>query len=178
MIRIDEIYHNTFWSYICKNIPLTRLFFCDPPGTSAPENLFNLGDDTADSNYILLHDQEPIHLDIHQPLFDDVARRNKDLNHGAGARYRAIITSEWNSESADQVCSQYDWRHYYYFYHGWAAMDWYRGYHRTWLMPGPEDREITKSFISPNRIIGGRRDHRVLLLYHLFRAGVNRAWIS
>lgn len=178
MIRIDEIYHNTFWSYFRKNIPLTRLFFCDPPGTSAPENLLNHGNDTAESNYILLHDQEPIHLDIHRPLFDAVVRRNKDLRWPDPPLHRAIITSEWNSEFVDQVCSQYDWRHYYYFYHGWAAMDWYRGYHRTWLMPKPENREITKSFISPNRIIGGKRDHRVLLLYHLFRKNINNAWIS
>lgn len=92
--------------------------------------------------------------------------------------HQAMITSEWNSEFVDQVCSQYDWRHYYYFYHGWAAMDWYRGYHRTWLMPEPENREIKKSFISPNRIIGGKRDHRVLLMYHLFRKGINNSWIS
>ncbi len=178
MIRIDEIYHNTIWSYVRKNIPSTRLFFCDPPGTSSPEHLFNFGDSVTDSNYILLHDQEPIHLDIHQPLFDDTIRRNKDLNFDDGPKHRAVITSEWNSEFADQVCSQYDWRHYYYFYHGWAAIDWYRGYHRTWLMPAAEDRRIEKSFISPNRIIGGQRDHRVLLLYHLFRAGINNAWIS
>lgn len=178
MIRIDELYNNTFWPYITKNIPLTRLFFCDPPGRSDPDALFNFGSDTLESNYIFLHDQEPIHLDIHRPLFDDVVRRNQDLNHGAGARHRAIITSEWNSEFVDQVCSQYGWSHYYYFWHGWAALDWYRGYHRTFLMTPPEQRTITKSFISPNRIVGGKRDHRVLLLYHMFRDGIRQAWIS
>jgi hypothetical protein len=178
MIRIDELYNNTFWPYITKNIPLTRLFFCDPPGRSDPDALFNFGSDTIESNYIFLHDQEPIHLDIHRPLFDDVVRRNLDLNNGQGARHRAIVTSEWNSEFVDQVCSQYDWSHYYYFWHGWAALDWYRGYHRTFLMTPPEDREIRRSFISPNRIIGGKRDHRVLLLYHIFKNGVRNAWVS
>lgn len=45
-------------------------------------------------------------------------------------------------------------------------------------MPDPEHRTIRKSFINPNRIIGGKRDHRVLLLYHLFRHGIDNAWIS
>jgi hypothetical protein len=178
MIRIDEIYTNTFWPYVRQHIPLSRVFFCDPPGRTDPDALFNFGKDVTELHYIFFHDQEPIHLDIHKPLFDDVRRRNHDLNHDTGAVHRAVVTSEFNSEFVEQVCSQYDWRHYYYFYHGWAALDWYRGYHRTWLMPDPADREITKSFISPNRIIGGKRDHRVLLLYHLFRNGVNNAWVS
>lgn len=140
--------------------------------------MFNFGNDATESNYVFLHDQEPIHLDIHQPLFNDVIRRNQDLNNSRGPKHRALITSEWNSDYVSQVCSLYNWRHYYYFYHGWAAMDWYRGYHRTFLMPEPDQRTIKKSFISPNRIIGGKRDHRVLLLYHLFKQGINNAWIS
>lgn len=159
-------------------MPLTRVFFCDPPGRSDPDALLNFGADITELNYIFFHDQEPIHLDLHRPLFDDVAIRNVDLNHGQGARHRALVTSEWNSSYAEELCKIYDWKHYYYFYHGWAAIDWYRGYHRTWLMPAPEQRVIRKSFINPNRIIGGKRDHRVLLLYHLFRQNINNAWIS
>ena len=167
-----------FWPYVNKHIPLTRTFFCDPPGRTDPDALLNFGSDITEFNYIFFHDQEPIHLDLHRPLFDDVVRRNVDLDHGQGAHHAAVITSEWNSEFVDQLCDIYDWQHYYYFYHGWAAMDWYRGYHRTWLMPPPENRKIKKSFISPNRIIGGKRDHRVLLLYHLFQQKVSNAWIS
>ena len=43
MIRIDEIYNNTFWPWLKKNKPGTRLFFCDPPGKADPDSLFNLG---------------------------------------------------------------------------------------------------------------------------------------
>ena len=52
MLRIDEIYNNTFWTYIKHHIPLTRAFFCDPPGTSAPENLHNYGNNVTELNYI------------------------------------------------------------------------------------------------------------------------------
>lgn len=159
-------------------MPLTRIFFCDPPGRSDPDSLLNFGDDVVESNYIFFHDQEPIHLDIHKPLFDDVTSRNEDLNCNAGPRHSAIVTSEWNSEFVDQVCSTYSWKSYYYFFHGWAALDWYRGYNRTYLMAAPEERTITKSFISPNRIIGGKRDHRVLLLYHCFKNNISNAHIS
>lgn len=178
MIRIDEIYNNTFWPYINKHVPMTRMFFCDPPGRSDPESLFNFGNDIAELNYIFFHDQEPIHFGLHDPLFQEVARRNEDLNYSKGAVNSAVITSEWDSDFVAKVQDIYGWKHYYYFYHGWAAMDWYRGYNRSFLMPEPEDRLITKSFISPNRIIGGYRAHRLLLMYHLVKSRVDNAWIS
>lgn len=154
------------------------MFFCDPPGRTDPDALHNFGRDDIEYNYIFFHDQEPIHLDLHRPLFDDVVLRNTDLCWPDPPRHRGLVTSEWESDFVDEVCSLYDWQHYYYFYHGWAALDWYRGYHRTWLMPDPQRRKITKSYIAPNRIVGGKRDHRILLLYHMLKDQPTKAWIS
>lgn len=178
MIRIDEIYNHTFWPYISKYIPNTRLFFCDPPGSTDKGSLLNIGDRPSNSNFIYCHDQEPIYSDIHTPLFDAVEVRNRDLNYSTGATHSAIIVSELHSDSVLSVCDSYKWTPYYYFFHGWAALDWYRGYNRTWLMPPIEQRNIQHSFISPNRIIGGRRNHRVLLMYHLLKRNVSNALIS
>ena len=179
MIRIDEIYNNTFWPYISQNFPSTRIFFCDPPGRTDPESLFNFGDKVTELNYIFFHDQEPIHLDTHKPLFDAVVRRNLDLNHHYGPEQQAIITSEYDSDTVQQVCSQYNWRHYYYFFHGWASLDWYRGYDRTFLMTPPDQRNITHTFIAPNRIIAGQRKHRLLVLYHIFKNDLlKNNWVS
>lgn len=178
MIRIDEIYSHTFWPYIKQHMSLTRMFFCDPPGRSDADSLFNHGHDIWETNYIFFHDQEPIHLEIHQVLFDEIVRRNTDLQHGHGPMHAALITSEQNSDFVDQVCSRYNWRHYYYFYHGWASLDWYRGYDRTFLIDAPEHRKIQHSFISPNRIVGGMRNHRLLLMYQLLHRGINNALIS
>ena len=178
MIRIDEVYNNTFWPYLKNNIPLTRMFFCDPPGKSDSESLLNCGDDIIESNYIFFHDQEPIHLDIHTPLFDAVESRNKDLNNWKGSDHKAIITSEWNSEFVDQVCSQYFWSHYYYFYHGWASLDWYRGYNKTFLIKPVANRNIQKTFIAPNRIVAGKRSHRLEMLYWIFKLDMLDNWIS
>lgn len=186
MIRIDEIYNNTFWPFIAQNIPGTRMFFCDPFGHSDVDHLFNKSHDNP-LHYILLHDQEPIHLDIHTKLFDAVRDRNRDLQfnqtrleqyYPRGSRRDAIITSERNSDAVNYICSVYGWKSYYYFFHGWAALDWYRGYDKTFLMTAPEQRTITKSFINPNRIIGGKRQHRVLLMHHLLKMGIKDAWMS
>lgn len=167
-----------FWPYVKKHIPATRLFYCDPPGSTDAESLMNFGNQLSDNNFIYCHDQEPVYSDLHQSLFSAVHIRNLDLNYTTGARHSAMIVSELHSDQVDQVCDQYGWTPYYYFFHGWAALDWFRGYNRTSLIKPIQDRNIKYSFISPNRIVGGRRDHRVLLMYHCLKHCINSALIS
>ena len=183
MIRIDEIYNNTFWPWLKKNKTGTRLFFCDPPGRADPDSLFNLGvEDIVETDYVFLHDQEPVHLDLHQSLFDAVIKRNLDIQQPRGPGNDIIfdghvIVSE-QGEFVEQLCATYGWTSHYYFYHGWACKDWFRGYNKSFLIPRAQDRVPTRTFISPNRIVAGKRDHRVLFLYNLFRQGLENNWIS
>ena len=175
MIRIDEIYNNTFWLWLTNHRSGTRLFFCDPPGRSDPDSLFNMGkDDVIETDYVFAHDQEPIHLDLHKSLFDSVIIRNKDLRNKPKGH---VIVSELG-ENADQLHTQYGWKVHYYFYHGWACLDWFRGYDKTFLIPRAKYRTPTKTFISPNRIVAGKRDHRVLFLYNVFKQQLDHNWIS
>jgi hypothetical protein len=190
MIRIDEIYHNTFWPWIRANRPGTRLFVCDPFGRSDPDSVINYGrDDIQEYNYIFFFDQEPIHLTQHMPTFRRVEDKNIDMIHQANEfwwtgradthawsmpyRWRSsICTSEKNSENVDAICSKFGLDHHYYFFHGWAALDWYRGYDKTFLIKPIQERNITKTFISPNRIIAGERKHRLEMLYYIFKYGM------
>jgi hypothetical protein len=175
MIRIDEIYNNTFWPWLDKNKPTTRMFFCDPPGRSDPDALFNLGHDSViETDYVFFHDQEPVWLDLHAPLFDDVKRRNDDIQ----ARPQGHVVVSEHGEFVDQLTDRYGWKAHYYFYHGWACQDWYRGYDKTFLIPRAQDRVPTRTFMSPNRIVAGKRDHRVLFLYHVFKNYLEHNWIS
>ena len=198
MIRIDEIYNNIFWPWFKHNRTGTRLFFCDPPGNTSPDALFNHGtDDIIENDYVFCHDQEPVDLDLFGLLFDEVKLRNRDLGayfapgvdpnvalpeHLQTPRLFAlpaghIIVSE-RGEYIDQLTEKYQWTTHYYFYHGWAALDWYRGYDRTFLIARARDRHPGQTFISPNRIVGGHRDHRVLFLYNVFKHDLAQNHIS
>lgn len=148
------------------------MFFNDPPGQIEIETLRNYGERVSDVNYIAFHDQEPIYLDVHRHLFDEIARRNLDIAIRSSFKNRAVITSEYRSKTVQQLEQRYGWNSYYYFFHGWAALDWFRGYDKTFLITPIEQRSLKHSFINPNRIIGGRRDHRVLLFYWLRKLGV------
>ena len=188
------------------------MYYCDPPGHTGVEHLFNHGhDDTQENRYVFLHDQEPVHLDSFCPLFDDVILRNSDIVHrkydttyqfstpfdfikfhsGKNKKSYAelikhqilldapghVIVSE-HGEYVEQLEKTYGWKSHYYFYHGWACKDWFRGYDKTFLIPRAQHRTPTHTFMSPNRIVGGKRDHRVLFLYNVFKSGLEKNYIS
>ena len=166
------------------------MFFCDPPGHTKPEHLFNHGhNDPCENAYVFFHDQEPVDQLLYQDLFDKVAEIGpKGLGFAeVDGRYKKkfeppanpghVVVSE-QGDYVDQVCARYGWTPHYYFYHGWACQDWFRGYDRSFLIPRAQERRPTRTFMSPNRIVGGRRDHRVLFLYHVFKNQLENNHIS
>jgi hypothetical protein len=164
MIRIDEIYENTFLPWVRKNLPTTSIFYCDPFGRSDSDSILcrGLEDSLEEDSAIFFFDQEPVQLSIHLPTFHSFNLRNTHKSN----KNKFLVTSETNSDNVDYICKAYGLRPFYYFFHGWAALDWFRGYDRTFLITPPEKRHIKKTFYSPNRIIGGERSHRVVQLYH------------
>ena len=188
MLRIDEIYNNTFWPWLRQHRPGIRLFVCDPFGRSDPDSIISYGQENIyEHNYIFFFDQEPIHLNIHRETFIKVSHYNLDITHGGeesrSDKYRTctagyLITSEKNSKNVDAVCKEFGWKSLYYFFHGWAALDWYRGYDKTFLIRPLADRVITQTFIAPNRIVAGERQHRLEMLYHIFKNQLSHNHIS
>ena len=182
------------------------MFFCDPPGNTDPEHLFKYGSDSiVENDYVFMHDQEPVHLDIFESLFDQVCKCNSDLwapgppEYYNNKPYVAEDLTHWITDSngrpvkptphghvivsekgefVDALCQKYEWTPHYYFYHGWACLDWFRGYDKTFLIPRARDRAPTHTFMSPNRIVAGKRDHRVLFLYNVFKHGLEKNYIS
>jgi hypothetical protein len=110
------------------------------------------------------------------PTFQKVQLWGADITHNDGPPPMAstklagyLMTSERDSENVANVCDQFGWKPLYYFFHGWAALDWYRGYDKTFLIKPLDQRQITRTFVAPNRIVAGERRHRLEMLYHIFR---------
>jgi hypothetical protein len=183
MIRIDEIYENTFLPWVKNNLPTTSLFYHDPFGHSDPDSIFCKShvDSEEETSFIYFFDQEPLILDYHSKTFDSIDQRNSRFNREKRIIDRKpgiIVTSEADSNNIDYICKQRNLQPFYYFFHGWAALDWYRGYNRTFLITHWTQRRIQKTFFSANRIIGGLRQHRVLMLYHFAKLDLMHNWIS
>ena len=171
MIRIDEIYYNTFLPKLQER-PYHSLHWFDPFGSVKFEHLCSLPPVPWNDRAVryLFWDQEPLYPET----VDSTLAKFKKMYNGQ----HHLITSEYNSEFVERACDTYGFTPHYYFFHGWAVLDWFRGYNRGFLMKPPEHRRITKTFIAPNRIVGGDRQHRLYMLYHIFKLKMTDNWIS
>ena len=178
MIRIDEIYENTFLPWVRKNLPESGIIYHAPFGRSDPDSLHNIDSIIDKKSFIYFFDQEPLIVDYHWETFDRISLDGRKHSWPGGKKNGIIVVSETASDNIDYICEQRNLRPFYYFFHGWAALDWYRGYDRTFLITPWTERTIRKTFFSANRIIGGLRQHRVLMLYHFAKLNLLDNWIS
>jgi hypothetical protein len=158
MIRIDEIYTNLFGPMIKRHDQSIHYF--DPFGRTDKDALM-VDPLIIDRNKALLcWDQEPffpsVHMDTIHWFIETFTKNNNKCDV-------IFLTSEKDSIDVKQLCEKMGFRSSYYFFHAWASLDWYRGYDKSLLIPNYKDREITNTFISPNRIVGGYREHRIEL---------------
>ena len=170
MIRIDELYYNVFVSAM-QHRPDVGLHWFDPFGSTAFEDINNHPLLEVSNGRIFFWDQEPLHRDRVKDVFDRFVPIYRNQYNAGPLR---LITSEYNSEFAEWACDTYNLIHHYYFFHAWAALDWFRGYDKTFLMQPFSDRQIKKTFICLNNVIGGQRKHRLELLSEM----VDRELIS
>lgn len=152
-----------------------RMFYCDPFGRTDVDSVKSSDFDLRrEHTYVFFLDQEPINLNRQRATFEHV----KKMSWFHVSDQPILITSEFDSDPVQQVCQEFGYRSACYFFHGWAALDWYRGYDRSYLMPAPRQRNITHTFLSPNRIIAGDRWHRTVMFYHLKRRGLHHNHVS
>lgn len=147
MIRIDAIYEQTFWPWIQKNHPSTRMLWCEPLGHITSSTLLSKSSRDRADTYVYFHDQEPVHSDVYDELFASVKYRNRDIIYQRRFTEPGIIVVSEKGTEVDKVCDKYGWLSSYYFFHGWAALDWYRGYDRTYCLLDPKHRQPTKTLM-------------------------------
>jgi len=156
MIRIDEIYNNVFLPLV-QHKQGVGLHWFDPFGSVGLEHIVNLPPvDGEAKQRIIFWDQEPLHRDMFAAFMDQFRLMYKGPV--------LLVTSEHASEDVTWAKDTYGIESAYYFFHGWAALDWYRGYNHSFLWPEWCEREIELKLFCANNIIGGRRQHRVRLI--------------
>lgn len=142
--------------------PTTGIHWFDPFGSTDFKDLIGPGYKFG-KQQIVFWDQEP----VHRYLFSNFLEQYVSVYDPKWQGPIRLVTSEKNSEDVAWACDTYSLISNYYFFHAWAALDWYRGYNRTFLCPPFQDRQIEKTFLCPNNIIGGKRKHRLELLSEL-----------
>ena len=172
MIRIDEIYSNVF-SPIILSKPKQSMHYFDPFGRTDIDALNVTPLIIERDRAFLIWDQEPFYPEVHSDTvewfyktFNTYHFKHKpDTLESKNAHPASVtfVTSEKDSANVDALCYRYGCNQSYYFFHAWAALDWYRGYNRTFMIPDYKNRNITNTFICKNRIVSGKRTHRMNL---------------
>jgi hypothetical protein len=163
MYNLSSHYENIF-QHLQTIITDPRVVYLHPFGSTQPENLeFRRKDEDADrfrGPMFIFYDQEPLDLDYNRPVFDRIVQLEQ--------KPFILVSTERNSAEVERICDEYPFIHINYFFHIFAAHDWFRGHQ---FVPGiqlPKDRTLEKTYISFNRLTSNRRIYRSLLVNELY----------
>ena len=191
MLQIDHIYEFFYNSIFTKDFEV-HTFRQGVPN----EDAYMIFNRSAEPYKILFYDQEPLleqisipYLDYFNIPFSDIEQNRQKyptLYNGIleGTELEdyinwyktfvrepfVLITSE-HSEVKDQLLKKYGFRELYYFFHGFAALDWYRGYYALNYNKSIV-KEYKHDFISFNRIINNDRSYRIYFVSKVKELGL------
>lgn len=132
-----------------------------------------MADDRPDLEYhqrgplIICYDQEPLMWNFNNPLFDHILKEMNIHDHRV-----ILLNTEQESQDKNKLLLRYRFRDCYSFFHVFAAADWYRGYRYDVSITDPLTRTIKKKYITFNRLTGGARVYRSMLIAELANAGL------
>ena len=159
MLQIDHIYE-FLYQEIFKDFEFWHLPNGVIPDKLSDISIFTLKQKTPKK--IFFYDQEPM-TEIGDPFIKFFAKEETK-------KIKILVTSEHSQKFTD-CATLYNFKKLYYFFHGFAAMDWYRGYYVL-----NYNKSIVKQykydFISFNRIINNDRSYRIYFVSLLKSQGL------
>ena len=109
----------------------------------------------------IFFDQEPLNFVYNKPLFEYI----KSNTQGP----YILVNTEQHSQEKDLICEEFRFAHVDYFFHIFAAADWYRGHTYIPGIVAPGERHLTKTYITFNRLTSGERIYRSLFVNELYK---------
>jgi len=173
MYNISNHYLNLY-QYLQTIIADPTVIYLHPFGSTRPENIEALRNDLDPPDrrtpperrgpVFIFYDQEPLNFVYNQPVFDYIT------NNSQGPFI--LVNTERDSVEKDRICNHYGFAQIDYFFHIFAAADWYRGHQYLPQMVDPKNRTIKKSYISFNRLTSNERIYRSLLINELYKNNI------
>lgn len=163
MFSVENFYFVLYTNLLRPATPLPlHAFYFYPFGTTGSENLashFGRSDNRwiyQDAHgrhrpHVFFYDQEPLMLEAYEKVSFEYLERRKNCK---------ILANSEHSDVKKLICKQDVFVDWYYFFHGFAALDWYRNYQ---YFPKLE-KQFTKVFMSLNRLVVNDRSYRLQLV--------------
>ena len=161
MLQVDHIYE-FLYNNLFKDFEFWNLFngvVQINPVKQTAVSVFTRRHNT--DKKIFFYDQEPLVSSLSDPYIDMF---NSDLTTNI------LATSEYSS-TVDSYAVDNNFKKLYYFFHGFAAVDWYRG-HYALNYNKPIVKQYNYDFISFNRIINNDRSYRIYFVSQLKAQGL------
>lgn len=172
MYNIAQHYENIYY-HLKTIIAYPRVAYLHPFGSTQPENIEIIRDDTDPPDQqvppkrwgplFIFFDQEPLNFVYNKPFFDFITQ-----NRGP----YVLVNTERDSVEKDRICKQYKMASIDYFFHIFAAHDWYRGHQFIPNLILPNERTLKKTYITFNRLTSNERVYRSLFINELYKANI------
>lgn len=167
-----SVHYNNLYDYLCSIITNPRVVYLHPFGSTQPENTEFLRknfDEIASNPYFpeargpvfIFYDQEPLDADYNRNLFEYLVKKEPGPF--------VLVNTEKHSQDKERICKEFPFAHLDYFFHIFAAADWYRGHEYVPGIVPPEQRTLNKTYITFNRLTSNRRVYRSLLINELYK---------
>ena len=167
MYNLSNHYENIY-QYLQTIITDPRVLYLYPFGSTQPENIEIIRNDNNPPHrrgpLFIFFDQEPLNYSYNKNFFDYIVANTLGPY--------VLVNTERDSTERDRICEEYGFVDINYFFHIFAAHDWYRGHE---YMPGlvpPMDRTLKKTYISFNRLTSNERIYRSLFINELHKADI------
>lgn len=152
MFSLDNFYY-ILYANLLLHVNTSAHYFL-PFGSTSPNNLVDSGSFspklfTGRSHFCIFYDQEPV-FNVELPL-EHLYHRTKTAT---------ILANSEHSDHKTSLCKERKYLDWYYFFHGFAALSWYRDYKYLKHV----ENKFTKVFISLNRLTTKDRSYRLLLV--------------
>lgn len=164
---------DSFYNVISKNLLeplLVNHYYFEPFGSTKEQDLQAGYENKSNlTNLVIFHDQEPINVfqlkkilayfELTQCLHTHYAGMGK-IMYGQH-KFLLLANSEISLDKKTTLnnIDFYDW---YYFYHGFAALDWFKN-----IKYLPPITSYSKLFISFNNLFNGNRNYRLIFIAKL-----------
>lgn len=155
MFSVENLYYILYVN-VFKKYSLVPIYFSKFGSTDPKDLVFfpSATTGTFSKNFVFFYDQEPL---LSEPktmigFTPELSRTN----------FKILCTSE-QSDFVDKFCKENYYYHLYYFFHGFAALDWYSD---AKYMP-MDDFPIVKPYLCFNRLCSDLRSYRLYLISEL-----------
>jgi hypothetical protein len=155
-LLVPHIIHNHLYFYPFGSTSLSDLRVVQ----SKPYGVTSLKTHVKNPNLVLFFDQEPLFYETTLEWYKD------DFEYGAllellNIKSVKLLANSDISDFTKSFCKEYGYYNWYYFFHGFAALDWYRDFQ---YIPPVFETHFTKVFISLNHLMTRKRSYRLNLV--------------